>query len=116
MPNGGILIWSQGWSLSGLFYGRRGRRNASMGCGTLQSYFGPGIDGGGRETARQFGRGGKVKVFTPSQEGTQGKSTAATRRALTWKSVNGKKNAAALLVAKAYQDPDLKDGNVEIRG
>ena len=44
------------------------------------------------------------------------KDTADSRRRLTWEEVEGKHTAEARLVAKGYQDPDLKDGNVDIAG
>ena len=36
-----------------------------------------------------------------------------TRRVITWRVVNGVKTVKARLMAKNYQDPDLKDGLVE---
>ena len=35
------------------------------------------------------------------------------RWALTWKEAEGKKTAKARLVATGYQDPDLRDGNID---
>ena len=39
-----------------------------------------------------------------------------TRWALTWKEAEGEKTEKAPLVAKGYQDPELRDGDVDIAG
>ena len=48
--------------------------------------------------------------------GAQTKDMVDTRWALTWEKVDGKKAAGARFLAKGYQDPDLRDGNVDIAG
>ena len=58
----------------------------------------------------------QFEVYSPAQMGTQGKDVVDTRWAPTRKEVNGKKTAKARSVAHGRQDPDLRDGNVEIAG
>ena len=48
--------------------------------------------------------------------GTQSKDLADTRWVLTWKEAGGPKTGKARLVATEHQDPDLRNGNVEIAG
>ena len=44
------------------------------------------------------------------------KQIVQTRWVLTWEMAEGKKRVKASLVAKGFQDPDLKDGLVESPG
>ena len=48
--------------------------------------------------------------------GTQCKDLVDTRRVLTWKEEDAVKTAKARLVLKEYQNPDLRNGNVDIAG
>ena len=50
------------------------------------------------------------------QVGTQTEDVVETRWVLTWREVEGKKTVKVRFVAKRYQDPDLRDGNVDIAG
>lgn len=61
-------------------------------------------------------RRGKFKVLKPASEGDPSKAIAHTRRALTWKMVENKKDVKARLVANGYQDPDLTNGFAETSG
>ena len=56
------------------------------------------------------------KIPSPVIAGAQTKEVVDTRWALTWKAAEGKETAMAHPVAKGYQDPDLRDGNVAIAG
>ena len=58
----------------------------------------------------------QFKVFRLRQEGSIYKAVPSTRWVLTWRVVDGKKSVEACPVAKGYQDPDLKDGNVDTSG
>ena len=46
----------------------------------------------------------------------QSKDSVDTRWVLTWKGVDGMKTAKAGFVAQGYQDPDLREGNMDIAG
>ena len=48
--------------------------------------------------------------------GAQTTDVADTRWVPTWKEAEGEETAKERLVATGYQDPDLKDGNVDIAG
>ena len=52
----------------------------------------------------------KFSVFQPVEEIAPSRSVVDTRWVLARKMAGGKKNAEARLVAKGYEDPDLKDG------
>ena len=56
------------------------------------------------------------RVFSPEKSGAQSKYLVDTRWALTWREVDGEKTVNARLVAKGYQDPDLRMGNLDIAG
>ena len=58
----------------------------------------------------------QLKVQSPPQIGTPTKDVLDISRAPTWKEVDGKKTVQARMLAKEHQDPDLRDGNVEIAG
>ena len=53
-------------------------------------------------------------VFSLVQPGTQSRDLVDTRWALTWKEFEGEKTIKVRLVARGYQDPDLRMGNVDI--
>ena len=59
---------------------------------------------------------GSLSGFSLVKLGTQLKDSGDTRRVLTWKEVEGGKTVTARLVAKGYQDSDLRKGNVDIAG
>ena len=65
---------------------------------------------------RELGAWKQFKVFSLVQMGAQIKDVVDTRWVLTWKEVEGKKTALACLVARGYQDPEIKDGSVDIAG
>ena len=56
------------------------------------------------------------RVFSPEISGAQSKALVDTRWVLAWQEVDGEKTIQARLVAKGYQDPDLRMGNVDIAG
>ena len=60
--------------------------------------------------------GGDFKVSKPLPAGDVGETAVGTRRALTWKMVGGVRTVTARLVAKGFQDRDLKDGDVGTLG
>ena len=65
---------------------------------------------------RELEAWGKLDVFSPHSACAVQKQLVQTRWVLTWKIVEGKKRVTARLVAKGFQDPDLKDGLVETSG
>ena len=56
------------------------------------------------------------KVFAPAKLGTQSKDFVGARRVLTWKEGYGANTVKARFVAKGYQDPDLREGYLDIAG
>ena len=66
--------------------------------------------GGLADTAEKF------KLFKPVTDSALSTSVADTRRVLTWNMARGQEDAKDCLAAKVYQDPDLKDGSVEVSG
>ena len=58
----------------------------------------------------------QVEVSSQEKMRTQPNDLVETRWVLTWKEVDGWKAAESRLVAGNYQDPDLRDGNVDIAG
>ena len=54
------------------------------------------------------------KAFSLVRMGARSKEMADTRWAVTWKKVDGVKTAEARLLAEGYQDPDLRNGGVDI--
>ena len=63
--------------------------------------------------ARELGAWKKLKVFRSVNRRRPSKSVVDTRRALTWKMAEGKKNAQTRLAKKGYMYTDLKDGLIE---
>ena len=70
----------------------------------------------GKAKDGELGAWWQFKVPPPEKIGAQTKDVVDTRRALTWKEAGGKKAAAARQGAKGCQDPDLRDGNVDVAG
>ena len=54
--------------------------------------------------------------FSPGLMGTQTRDVVDARWVLTWKVMEGQRTVKASLVAKGYQDPDLRDGDVDLAG
>ena len=52
-------------------------------------------------------------VLSPVKMGTQSDDLADTRWVSTWKEVDGARTVKARLVATGYQDPDLRESNVD---
>ena len=52
----------------------------------------------------------------PLEEGDFCEAVVGTRLGPTWKMADGKVCARACVLAKGYQDPDLKDGSVGASG
>ena len=66
--------------------------------------------------ARELFARKQFEVFRPLKEGSNSKSVLSTRRLLTWKMADDRDNAKARLVARGYQEPDLKEGGVDKSG
>ena len=66
----------------------------------------------GRELAARI----EFQVFTPVKLGAFPRAVADSRYAPPWKMVGGKREMEARLVAKGYQDSDLKEGLVGTSG
>ena len=58
----------------------------------------------------------QFKVFSPAKLGSQSKDVADTRRALTCGGAEGAKTVKSRQVAKGYQGPDLRNGDMDIAG
>ena len=59
---------------------------------------------------------GQLKVFSPPKMGAQSEDIVDARWALTWKEVEGMITVEARFVAKGYQDPGLRNVDVDIAG
>ena len=66
--------------------------------------------------AKESDAWGQFKVSPPMKMGVLSKDAAASRWAMTWKEVKGDETAELREGARGYQDPDLKDGDVDIAG
>ena len=69
-----------------------------------------------RAKERKLEAWGQFNVSSPEKMGTQSKDMVDTRWVLTWKEVDGVKTAKARLLARGYQDPDLRNGAVDNEG
>ena len=56
----------------------------------------------------------QFRVSPTVETGTESMEMVDRRWVLTWKEVDGVKTARARLVAMGYQDPDLRNGDVDI--
>ena len=59
---------------------------------------------------RELAAWAKFDAFSPHEASRVQKQIVETRWVLTWETLGGKECVEARLVAKGYQDPDLKDG------
>ena len=58
----------------------------------------------------------QFKVSEPFKKRDIPKAVVSTRWVLTWKAADGAKCVKSLLASKGYQEPELKDGNVDASG
>ena len=96
-----------------------------MGCGATRPYFGKGIGGGkgarfgglarkAKET--ELGAWERPKVSPPGNLSAESKDLVDTRWALTLEGVVGRKRPKLVCWLMGFQDPDLRDGNVDFAG
>ena len=69
-----------------------------------------------RAKARELDLWNQFMVVSPVKVGAQSEYLADTGRALNRKEVDGLKTGKSQLVARGYQDPDLRTDNVDIAG
>ena len=58
----------------------------------------------------------QFKVLSPAKVEAETNDIADTQRAFTWMEVEGENTATARLAADGSQDPDRRDGSVNIAG
>ena len=67
-------------------------------------------------TGRELDRRKQLKVSPPGEMGSQPKDVVNTRWALPQEEAEGAETVIARLVAKGYQGPDLRNGEMDIVG
>ena len=62
---------------------------------------------------RELAAWSKLHVFVPEKGGAPSGAVARSRWAFTWKQADARASVRARSVASGYEDPDLKDGQVD---